>query len=262
MKHLHEVFSHFSLSEIESNIYQAVLSLDKPSVSQIAKKIDKHRTAVYFHINNLLTKGVLRESRRGGTQRFIATPPSELATQFDQWATEFKSLVPELESLKRLEYEYPVIQITESKRGYALVYDAISSLPVGSMFRVLEGADALANELTLLTQEQWQDFFQKIEKRKIQTKAIFTEESLALPPKKLSARNLQLLSNRVWHLKSLPEEILPFQKILFIYGSTVAFLFPETALVMIIRHAGITQALSVMFDGLYAIGKPIGAPWK
>ncbi len=256
-----ELLTHFNLSEQEAEIYLASLTLGKASVNDIAKKIGKSRTAIYFHVDHLLQKGFLKEARHGKLTRLIATPPTEVVSTLDQRMTELKSLIPFLQSLHKADIETPIIEVTESKRGFCKIYDEVAALPVGSVFRVLEGAESLNNELSLLSQRQWFEFFTRIVERKIHTKALFTESGLALPQTKLAKKNIELLRKRVWMLRSIPDRILPLQKMIMFYGNKMAVLFPDTQLVITIQHEGLINQFIPMFDALFEQGKPIEQPW-
>lgn len=256
-----ELLTHFTMSEQEAEIYLASLALGKTSVNTIAKKIGKSRTAIYFHVDHLLKKGLLKETRHGKLTRLVATPPKDVVSSLDNKLTELKSLIPVLESLHKAETETPIIEVTESKSGFYKVYDEVASLPVGSTFRVLEGAESLHDELGLLNQQQWFDFFTRIVERKIHTKALFTESSFALPQTKLAKKNIELLRKRSWNLRSIPDSTLPMQKMIVFYGSKMAILFPDTQLVVIIQHEGITKQFILMYDALFEQGKKIEQPW-
>lgn len=262
MKQSTTALEKFGLSSDEAQIYVAVLSLENPGVSGIAKKVRKQRTATYFHIRKMVDKGFLKETMVGRSLHFIATPPNELARLFDHWTTDFKSLVPQLEALKVIEKEIPIIEVKESKQGYFDIYDEISSMPEGSSFRVVEGQEALEEELTLLSDEQWHTFFTRIVDRSIKTIGLFTEEALAIPGRKLSEKNKELLGKREWELRTLTEDKFPMQKLFFIYGDKIAFLFPESSLVVTIKHKGIAQIMTAMFDGIFQFGKPIASAWS
>lgn len=257
-----ELLQQFGLSAQESEMYITALEAGPSPVSHIAKKSNKTRTAAYFHIDNLLQKGILKESRIKGKRIVVALPPQELAARFDRLTTDFKSLVPQLEALHRAEGEKPLIRITDSRQGYFEVYDALSSLPIGKQFRVIEGVNAIENELGILDDSEWKTFFTRIIERKIEVKALFTNESLAAPTKKLSKENLELMRKRIWHVRSLPEAIVPFRDLILIYGSTVAFMFPASKLVMTVQHEGIASAFTAIFDGLFNLAKPQQELWK
>src|SRR3989339_1191064 len=126
------ILNHFGFSEQEIDVYLAVLTLESPTVTQIASKVQKGRTAVYFHIRNLQEKGLLFESKKAGKQIYTALPPGELFNKMNNWTKDFQILVPELELLQKVEQETPNIELSESKLGYWKIYDEISSMPKDS----------------------------------------------------------------------------------------------------------------------------------
>lgn len=251
-----QLLSQFGFSEQEAELYLICLKIGRPSVAEIARKTKKNRTAVYFHLNHLLQKGIIQEVKEGKRSRFVPLSPELLAKRFEQMTTEFKSVVPTLAALSVIEKETPEITVLDSKAGYLRIYDEISALPKQSTFYVMEGKQALKDELTLLTQKEWHTFFSRIVEREIITQGIFTEEALLLPQKHLTKQNIEMLKNRIWNIHSLPEKIFPLQQICFIYGNTVAFLFPDTSLVILIRHAGLVAVQRSMFDAIFHIAKP------
>ncbi|MBI4599738.1 hypothetical protein HY732_02345 [Candidatus Uhrbacteria bacterium] len=259
MEHVKTILQKFGFSEIESTIYLAALSLADPGASDIAKKIGKNRTATYFHIKNLVRKGLLKETRRGKKLRFIPLPPSDLASSMSSVAADLRRIVPRLESLEKIERQTPVVEITESKEGFYKIYEEVSAQEPGSLFRVIEGKKAIGAEFLLLSEEELGAFFRKNADRHIVAKAIFTEESISVPKKMLSKRNFEVLTARDWSMRTLPKEILPFQQLLFIYGDKIAFLFPDTNLVVTITHRNIAESLAALFDGLHAFARP--AEW-
>jgi sugar-specific transcriptional regulator TrmB len=251
-----QVMRNFGFTDPEVEIYLAVLTLEKATVSQISSMTHRSRTAIYFHVKNLLERGIIKETRQKTKLSLVALPPEELSKLFERWSVDFKSLVPNLAALKTIAGETPTFRVTDSKVGYLELYDEISSLPEKSMFRVLEGETALAGEMNALGYEQWKKFFQRIVDRKIETKALFTEESQAIPRKKLDPELIRIARERVWHTRIILESDLPFKNLLILYGNKAAFVFPQTSLVLILEHPGIVSALSIMFDTLFMMGRP------
>jgi sugar-specific transcriptional regulator TrmB len=262
MNAISEILLHFGFNEQQAEIYQAILKLGQATVTEIAKKSGRKRTVTYFHIKNLIEKGALKQTREGRVLKFVAVKPDELAQQFDRWTTDFKSIVPQLKALKKIDQETPLIEVTDSKRGYYRIYDEISSLPIDAEFRVIEGKEALVSELSLLSPDQWKMFFERIVRRGIVTKGLFTDATLNTPSTHLNKENQELLTKRIWQLKVLTENVFPMQKLAFIYGDKVAFLFPEESLVTTIQHKGIAHIFIAMFDALFALGKTVENPWK
>ncbi len=262
MKEINKILGYFGFSEIEAEIYATALTLKRPSTSEIAIKMDKPRTAIYFHIKNLVRKGLLKESKIRKSFYYVATPPSELGNTLDHWITDFKSLLPQLENLSKIEDEKPIVEVSESKRGYFKIYEELSTLPPKSTFRVIEGSKAMKLELTLFTDEEWEVFFRRVCERKIETRAIFTKEAIKVAPNLIGKENYKFFQNRIWHLRSLPEEQLPLHDLVFIYKNKVAFLFPETSLVVTITHREIAKALTAIFDALFMFASPEISAWK
>ncbi len=255
------LFSHFGYSEIETEMYLAALALGSGSAAEIAKKSGEARTKSYFHIKKLVEAGLLKESRKGKLQIFIPLPPKELAGIATAWATNLRILVPQLESIQRAAAETPIIEVSESHAGYTRVYDDLCALPEGGFFRVMQGRASLEEELRILDENTLHRFFTAIIDRNIGTKGIFTKECLAIPRQLMSERNYVGMQKRKTDLSLLPESILRLQQVMFIYQNKVAFLFPETALVMTITHQGIADILAATFDALHAFGEKVAPTW-
>lgn len=255
------LFSHFGRSALEAETYLAALAIGSGTAAEIAKRVGEGRTKVYFHIKKLSHDGILKESRKGQRQVFIPLPPRELATIITTWATELRSLVPELESIQKAAAETPVIDVSESRAGHARVYDDLAALPAEGFFRVMQGRASLEEELRLLDEEALHRFFESVIARGITTKGIFTKECLSVPKELLSERNYRGMRQRKSDLALLPESVLALQHVMFIYGNKVAFLFPETALVMTITHQGIADVLGAAFDALHSFGEKVSPTW-
>ena len=245
------LLSRFGFSEQEAEVYLVVLALGSASVTEIAKKVGKARNAIYFHIRNLKEDGLLSETRAGKRQRYVALSPTRLAERFAQLTAEFQSLVPQIATLSSAEKEIPIINIAESRKSYLNIYKEVSLLPDGSLFRVLEGKQALQHELVLLTQSEWRSFFTSLIQKKIKTRGLFTAECKHVPAQTLSKENAGLLAQREWGVKFVPKKMLAAQQLMCLYGDTVAFLFPDASLVVTIKHPGIVGVLSASFDALY-----------
>lgn len=262
MQSTKELLQHFSFTPDEVDVYLATLTLGKPGVSEIAKKINKNRTATYFHVKKLLDRGIVKETRKGRALRFVALEPSQLAATLERLAVDFKSLVPQLESLREADQETPIIEVLESASGYYKIYDEISSMPEGSTFRVLQGQASLDRELKLMTAKQLSSFFERVIERKIETRGIFTEESLRTPSVILPEKNYNLMGDRIWHLRTLPVSQMPLQQLILIYGDKTAFMFPETSLVVTMKHKRIAEVMRTVFDALFMFARPQKMAWK
>lgn len=256
------LFDKFGLHALEQEIYLALVALGSGTVTEIAKKTNKGRSLVYFHVRHLKERGLIEESRRKSVLRYIPKSADEVAQLLQSWVDDFREVVPLLKSLRHIQTETPAIEVIESKKGFFGIYEEISSLPTGSVFRVLEGKTAMQGEMNLLSSREWQRFFTRLKERRIKTKAIFTKEALEIPSRALSPENRALLQARQWDIRVIGEGLLPFQNMLFLYGDKAAFLFPGTSLVVTLKHQEIAQSLQIMFDGLFTMGMQRETPLK
>jgi len=261
MRELRSLFDHFGRSQQEADVYLASLSLGPSGVSQIAARTGLGRTNCYFYVKKLAEDGLLLESRKGTRPIFTAIPPRDFINVLRAWTTRFQTLVPQLESLRTAETETPIINVSESFEGHAKIYEELSALPRDSFFRVLQGKESLEEELRVIDQETLARFFESLIDRNITTRGIFTKECLAIPSAIMSSENLNGMRRRPSDIVTLPQSILAIQQVMFVYGNTVAFLFPETRLVMTVTHHGIAQTLGSFFDALHHFGDKIAPTW-
>lgn len=262
MKNPCELLEHFSLTPQQAELYLLLLKRGSSKVTDLAQSQKKNRAAITFHLARLLENGLIKETRVGRRTEYVALPPKDLADLFERWTIDFKSLVPELETMQRADQQKPLIEVIESTAGIKRIYDEMSSMPKGSEFLVLEGKTALKGELKLLSNKEWTVFFRRMVDRKILTRAVFTQESMELPAKGLSEENKKILQERLWDLRTLPESALPLEHLVAIYGNKVAFLIPEVKLLFTLEHAGIVGIMRGMFESIHQFAKPVAEGWR
>lgn len=260
-KEVYKILKHFSFSETETEVYLAILKLGRAGVTEIARKIDIGRTAAYFHIKNLVERGYLKKVKAQSKYYFMAEKPEELAQEFEKNISNFKSLLPELDLLNKLDQETPVIDIKESSRAMMDIYDDLGHLPPNSEFRVIQGKKSMHQEIETLNNEVWLKFFDAVVKNKILTRAIFTEEAIIEAKQNFSQEELKSIRTRKWLVSVLKEENLPFDELIYMYGNKVVFVFPESSTVVFIKHRRIFQAVKAIFDALHFFAKSEPHPW-
>lgn len=256
-----ELLTNFNLTDHEAEIYLAALELGKASVNDIAKKIGKSRTATYFHLEHLLNKGLLKETRKGKLARFVAQAPEELVAKAEESVNRLKETLPLLKSLQSSQGETPEFEIFETKDGFKKIYETITAMPANSIYRLFEGPKAVKLELESLSQTDWKEYLTKTIEKNIQSKALATESTQTMSAKKFTKENEALLRKRIWNLRTVPDEVLPFEELMIICGSKVLVMFADPNLVMIITHKKLAHMLALMFDGLYMQGRPVKSAW-
>ncbi|EKD46482.1 MAG: hypothetical protein ACD_67C00220G0001 [uncultured bacterium] len=262
MDKLNQILHNFSFSEAESELYVATLKLKKASVSEIAQSAGMGRTLAYFHIKNLINKNILKQVKSGKKIVISALPPAELAENLQASVGDFKTLLPQLESLSAIENEIPQIEILESNTAFQKIYDEVIHMPVGSSWKVIEDRQGAQAEMKLLNNEYWGKFFSQMAQRKIVTKAIFTEELLSDINKSITPENYRILADRMWNIRTLPEASMPIKGFVLLYNNKLSFLFPDVALTITIKHTALFNLLDTMFETIFSFAKKADNPWR
>lgn len=262
MDQINQILKGFSFSEAESEVYIAALKLKKSSVSEIAQKAGMGRTAAYFHIQNLLKRNVLRQTKNKKKILISPVSPAELAERFEESVGHFKSWIPQLEVLSEIENEIPEIQMEESSIAFKKIYDEVIHMPAGSIFRVIEDRRGAEGELKLQTNDYWNHFFSQMAEKKIFTQAIFTVELLADVNKAITPENYAILKKRLWDIRTLPEAKLPIKSLVLLYNKKLSFLFPELSLTITVKHAALFALFDTLFETIFSFGQKVENPWE
>ena len=261
MDKINKILQNFAFSEAESELYTAALRLEKASISEIAKKAGMGRTVAYFHIKNLLEKKMLKQTKKGNKMFISPISPAELAENLQASVGDFKTMIPQLESLGRIENEIPQIEIMESNAAFQKIYDEVIHMPIGSTWKVFEDKSGAEAEMKLLNNEYWKNFFSQMIERKIVTKAIFTNELMSDIGGSITPENYNILGDRLWNIRTLPEAKMPIKGLVLLYNEKLSFLFPEIALTITIKHSALFHLLDTMFETIFSFAEPAENPW-
>ena len=255
MKNIIKILQNFGLKEKDVEVYLAILSLNKPTVTQISRKTDMQRTAVYFHLSNLMEKNLVTEIKKGKIKRLSPVPPKELADRFQNWTTDFMSLIPEMESLQTIDEETPIIIIHDFKNARYDHYNELASMPIGSEFRVIQSRESANKDFQSFTPEEWHHIVKKFVDRQIMTRAIFTNEMIDSTYKQMNPETYKLFKQRNWQLRAVNPDRFDFEEMM-IHQDKVTFLLTDIGIVLRIQHKRIAKALTAVFDALWLTGKP------
>jgi len=120
-----EVLKDLGLSEKETNVYLALLSLGQSAVNAIAKKTRLNRVTVYDVLKYLQEKGLASYVVKSGVKYFEAAEPQKLLGDLQEKEDKVKSILPELEKLKQFLKEKPSIEMYESIAGLKTVVEDV-----------------------------------------------------------------------------------------------------------------------------------------
>ncbi|MFH0819079.1 MAG: helix-turn-helix domain-containing protein [Patescibacteria group bacterium] len=255
MKNISKILLNFGLKEKDVETYITLLSLKHPTVTEIAFKTAMQRTAIYFHLKNLMEKGLVTETKKEKIKRFSPIPPKDLADRFQSWTTDFLSLVPEMETLQTINEETPIITVHNFKTFQYTHYNELASMPIGSEFRVIQSKESANKDFQAFTAEEWHHIVKKFIDRKIMTRAIFTDNMINDAHKEMKPETYELFKQRNWQLRVVNPERFNFEEMM-IHQDKVTFLLTDVNLVLRIQHKRIVKALMAIFDALWLTGKP------
>lgn len=261
MEKLNEILKNFSFSQAESGLYAAALKLKKAGISEIANKAGMGRTVAYFHIKNLLEKKVLKQTKKGSKLLISPIEPSELAERLQKEVSDFKTLIPQLESLGKAENEIPQIEIQDSNIAFRKIYDEVINMPIDSTWKVIEDRNGAEAEMKLLDNEYWNHFFSQMVERKIITKAIFTDELLSDINSSITPENYGILKNRKWNVRKISASALPIKNFVLLYNNKLSFMFPEISLTITIRHIALFNLFDTLFETIFSFSEQVDNPW-
>jgi len=116
-------------SEKEANVYLALLSLGKGTVSQIGLKANINRTTGYDILADLVGKGLVSISGKEPKQEYVAENPAKILELLNSQAEKAQArlkdaqeLVPQLKSIHNIS-DRPQVKFYEGTEGVEQVYE-------------------------------------------------------------------------------------------------------------------------------------------
>ena len=248
------IFKNFGLSPQETKIYVSLLQLEKPSVAEISRKSGLPRVNIYFYLDNLKEKGLVKETAEGKIKRFVPTKPKEVAEKFQRWTTDMFSIVPELESARTVDDETPVISVRNFALAHYEHYNELASLPEGGEFRVIQSKKSADLDFQSFKKDELQTLMKRMVERKIMTRAIFTDDFLKTAHEQMNTETYKVFKQRLWQIRSVNPESFDFEEMM-IHNDKVTFLLTDIGIMVQIQHKRIARAMTSMFDALWLTGR-------
>ena len=130
---LYPLLAQFNLSETESHIYLALLKARHLSATEIAKNTELKRPTVYYGLEQLQEKGLVKTIGSGKIFRYRAESPQQLHTILERKKIEIKT------KTKQLEKDLPFLHTFDEQ--------AKQGLPHIEYFRGKEGIKNIAEKV-------------------------------------------------------------------------------------------------------------------
>ncbi|MCW1930204.1 MAG: hypothetical protein KIH62_002700 [Candidatus Kerfeldbacteria bacterium] len=249
----------FNLSPIETSIYIAAVASPESTVKTLAQKVGIDRTLLYFHLKNLSAKEMVRLVKKGRSQVVQAVDSEELVARMESWTDALKKVSPLLSSLALVDSMTPKISVKDFKTGHYDHYRELASLPEGSEFRVVQSDTSARSDLAAFKPGEWEFLLKQFVERKIETKALFTENLLHTAKNSMTPKEYTLFKKRTWHIRTPREDRFEVEEMM-IHGDVVTFLLTDVGMLVRIEHPRIAKAMRTLFDALWITGTPTKFP--
>jgi sugar-specific transcriptional regulator TrmB len=119
-----EIFYQLGLNEKETEIYLCLLRQKESSATEISKLTKVNRTTVYLEIGKLIQKGLISSVTKDSKKYFRALNPEIFLEQLDEKKENFKSILPNLRELKKLDM-MPSFEMYQGKEVIKTLYSDI-----------------------------------------------------------------------------------------------------------------------------------------
>ena len=120
-----ETLTKIGLSKAESIIYLSLLKLGNSNVKDISKDTGFHRTNIYDVLELLKNKGLVAFIKKGKTFYYETTDPKNLYNMLEEKKEILKTLMPDLESLSKLNKEKISVSVFKGEEGMKSVFNDI-----------------------------------------------------------------------------------------------------------------------------------------
>lgn len=132
MENLKDKLGALDLTNKETDVYLAILSLGKGTITDISRKAGIKRTTIYEYTESLSGAGLVHKTVEGKRIFYCLENPQKIMGLLDEQKRkiearkrELEKVIPELESLYSASFQKPNFSFYEGKEGIKKVYQQI-----------------------------------------------------------------------------------------------------------------------------------------
>jgi sugar-specific transcriptional regulator TrmB len=112
-----KILQNFGLTEAETRLYVNLLMVGESTANQLSKRTNTNRTFTYDRLKKLLDAGFVSYVIKDNKRYFNASEPRQLLSILKEKEEQVKSILPELENLKKPIKKGPKVELFSSKKG-------------------------------------------------------------------------------------------------------------------------------------------------
>lgn len=183
-----EILQNFGLTEAEVKLYIELLKIGEATANELAKHTNTNRTFTYDRLKKLVDSGMISYVIKDNKKYFRAAEPSQLLSLIKEKEEQVKSILPELEQLKKPRKMGPKVDLFSSKKGISTALNLI----------LKEKKEILIHGSIKLFMQNMDPYFEIWNQRRITEKIsakILTNEEINLPLCEIGLLNEEEKSN-------------------------------------------------------------------
>lgn len=234
-----------NLTEKEIVVYLVLLEKGSLPVQDIARQTGINRVTIYAAIDELKSKGLVAESRKGKRKLFIAEDPETLKSLLNEKTEQLEKekasleniILPALKAININQESKPQIKFFEGADGINKVYDEY----------ILKSADVIAcgsydSVLKVSSWESEKKYIEEMRERKILFRGILEDTQIN--------RKFNEISKGVMHNKFLPKGEKVSADIL-VFGPMVALISYEKKSATLIEDESIANSIRMYLQFMW-----------
>lgn len=244
MKVLVHDLAKLGLSEKEALVYLAALELGPSPVQVIARKAEVNRATTYVMIEALSQKGLVSSFEKGKKTMFTAEKPErlhrivhrerELVTEKEET---IKKILPDLEGLLAAAGDRPKVYFYEGEEGLEAMREKIFEHKVEHVDDMV-AYDDLSH---LINSEAQKKHGERLLKKKVSGRVIYTKESGPFPP--------ATKHDGLWQYRRISKKLFEFHGELVVYGSLIGMTAMKGKLVgVVIESKEMAMMVRTIFE--------------
>src|SRR3989339_298013 len=256
MNHILQVLYKIGLSQKESDVLLALLSVQKITVAELARQTNIPRTTIYTALQKLMKKKLILRVKVGKRELWEAVNPQRILKMKQEQVLQLKTILPDLEQLIRSipATEKSTVVQYKGTQGLQKVYDMILEVGKGERVYTFEGGRSSEKKMTILPQEYsrfWQD---AVKRKKIILESVVSEKILTVIHN-ASPEMLKAAQGRASITYILPDEVMNFYSDIVVFGQCVAIITPKDRVAVVITDSVTALAFRHLLKIACAMGR-------
>ncbi len=147
MNTYNDILAQLGLSDKESALYVALLSLGSADVATIAKSANVKRPTAYLLLEGLQAKGFVSSASNNGKQTYSAEDPRKLLAIQKAKLQQFEKLMPELVGLGSTSKQKPRVRFFTGIDGIKAIYEESLLQPARSEILAIGNAESVEDKI-------------------------------------------------------------------------------------------------------------------